>query len=133
MITALPDLPELFEPFVYLLHFINFKLIIDFPALVFLFDQFAFGQNFHVLGNGLPGHVKMFGNSTGGHCLYCDQCDDGPSGGVGDGLENISSHVTVILWVDPFRSFPYHRQVFVPVVNNCPGDDSDQGKYDGQA
>jgi len=95
--AAFPDLAELFEPFIYLFHFVDFELVIHFAALVFFLYQIALGQDAKVFGHGLPGGVEMFSDGVRGHGLDGDQGDDGATGRVGNGLENISSHLWIFL------------------------------------
>jgi len=45
-----------------------------------------------MLGDGLAGDVEMLRNGIGGHGLYGNQDEDGPSGGVCNGLEYVASH-----------------------------------------
>ena len=55
-------------------------------------QEVAFGQDAQMLGYGLAGDVEVLGNSVGGHGLHGDQDEDRSSGGVRNGLKNVSSH-----------------------------------------
>jgi hypothetical protein len=59
--TGFPNFAELLNPFVNFFHFVNFELVINFSAFVFLFYQFTLRQNAQVFRNCLPGSVEMFG------------------------------------------------------------------------
>ena len=60
-----------------------------------LVQEVAFGQDAQMFGYGLAGDVEVLRNGVGGHCLHRDQDEDCPSGGVCNGLKNISSHGSV--------------------------------------
>lgn len=90
--TVFPHFSELLQPQIYLLHLFEFQLIVDFTALLLLLYQITFSKNLKVLGNRLAGYVKVFGKGIGCHGLHGNQCNNRSTGGVGYGLENISSH-----------------------------------------
>jgi hypothetical protein len=46
-----------------------------------------------MFGYGLAGDVEVLRNGVGGHCLHGDQDEDRSSGGVCNGLKNVTSHV----------------------------------------
>ena len=44
VVSALPNLSELFKPFVNFFHFVSIELIVNFPARVLLVKKLALGQ-----------------------------------------------------------------------------------------
>ena len=86
------NLPELVEPYINLFHFVDFKFVIDFPAFLFMGQEIALGQDAQMLRYGLPGNVEVLRNSVRGHRLHGDQDEDRSSGGICNGLKNVSSH-----------------------------------------
>ena len=74
------------------MHLVRLQMVLDFPPLLFLFQQVAFHQDPNVLRNGLPAGLEMLGQGIRGHRLHGQEHDDGASGRIGDGLENVPSH-----------------------------------------
>jgi hypothetical protein len=78
-----------------------------------------------MFGYGLAGDVEVPGDGVGGHCLYGDQDEDRSSGGVCNGLENVSSHkdqirsrsVANICAADRFRKFFFALGFFVKFIS----------------
>ena len=66
-------------------------MIMDGAPALFLLQNLTGGEDLNVFGNGLSGGLEIFSNGTGCHGLHGHQCNDGPAGGVGDGLKYISS------------------------------------------
>ena len=67
-------------------------MIVYLAAVLFRLEEFAFGEDRQVFGDGGAGRVEVGGDGAGRHCLGGYQQEDGSPGGVGDGLENVASY-----------------------------------------
>jgi hypothetical protein len=60
-----PHLAERFYKIGYFFHFIGIKVIDNFTAVLFRSQQFTFGKDLKVFGNGRSGGVEIGSDSTG--------------------------------------------------------------------
>ena len=58
---------------------------------LFLGEEFAFGEDSQVFGNGRAGGIEVGCNGPGRHGLGSNQEENGPAGRIRNGLENVSA------------------------------------------
>jgi hypothetical protein len=69
----------------------------DFTSPLLTLDKACPFQELEVLGNGIQGEVKWFGNVKKSPWTFRESDNDGSASGVRDGVENISQIVHIII------------------------------------
>ena len=88
---AFPMLSVFFYPAGHFPEWIQFRLTVPFPAMLFDDDKAAFGQDLYMQGDRLPAHLEFFRYCIEVQRLLCHHTYDLSSCRVGYGLEYISS------------------------------------------
>lgn len=94
-----PHLSVGLHPIGYLAEVAQPAFAISLPALATDSHQSAFGENFDMLGDGGAAHGEIFCDRVQVQGLTGDKADDIPSGGVGYGLEYVSSGLHGVKYV----------------------------------
>src|SRR5258708_3208641 len=92
----LPHLAERLQPVGYLGQLLRLDTTIALTPLLLYKDKTTFGQYLYVQGNGLAAYFKILRNSIQVPGIGRKHANDLSSGGVGNGLENISSYLHII-------------------------------------
>lgn len=90
---ACPEFPILLHPCCHCIEVFQPGFTIPFSAFLPNAYQAAFGKNADMFGDRGPAHIKFLCHGIQVQRLPRQQADDFPAGRIGNGLENVSSHV----------------------------------------